>query len=525
MASWERYCKRESIFDLLSSVKNGDLKTVQDRLQKAQKVDSQQFTELLMGTDSLGMNALHHAAWDGHVEIVVELLGYRDIDVNAMTNAGFTALHLASWNNRVEVVEKLVVLPSVDLLARCGQPLSFLSCLQNNIKAQSWLLERNLVEHFPGLMLDFRGPPEKSRFLHPDMYNKRITALHIAALAGHTWIVELFVRKLGKLSSSKAHKALNAIDNKFMTPLHYAVIGGDSSVVAEFLSTSVVRANLEELSENSTPLEMAFILIHRAQDRPDLAHEFNLMISMLLERPDVKGLMENLYSDRQVFVDAANGILVGAALIASISFAGWLQPPLGYQPYYEANYLVAGVAPPDTFPSYAAVKQQFSVQVFWILNSLAFFCAIATILTGAGAVLPCREIIGNDEVEHVRTLLIRTSMVLSFSVFFVLGAFIAAGFASLPPTLNYQWGMIGTSVVGGSVGIICLCYYYRRIFRLFRFRDGVLEGGAKGISRTVPRAVSGGFPRAVSRGFKQKVSFAVHELFDHRSEGAYKYCT
>ncbi|CAM6083948.1 unnamed protein product [Calypogeia fissa] len=61
-------------------------------------------------------------------------------------------------------------------------------------------------------------------------------------------------------------------------------------------------------------------------------------------------------------------------------------------------------------------------------------------------------------------------MVLSLSVCFVLGAFIAAaGFGSLPPSLKYQWGMIVTSGVGGSICILVLYQYYRRLFRLLRF--------------------------------------------------------
>jgi hypothetical protein len=107
---------------------------------------------------------------------------------------------------------------------------------------------------------------------------------------------------------------------------------------------------------------------------------------VLRERPDVTDFLDRLSSDRQGFVDAANALLVGAALIASITFAGWLQPPLGYIADYDFSQPFP--APPQTPESYAAVKNHANVKTFWVLNSLSFFFAIATVLAGADAALP-----------------------------------------------------------------------------------------------------------------------------------------
>jgi hypothetical protein len=85
-------------------------------------------------------------------------------------------------------------------------------------------------------------------------------------------------------------------------------------------------------------------------------------------------------------VDAANALLVGAALIASVTFAGWLQPPLVYIPDY--NFSQPFPAPPQTPESYAAVEQHPNVKEFWVFNSLSFFLAIATVLAGADVALP-----------------------------------------------------------------------------------------------------------------------------------------
>jgi hypothetical protein len=43
--------------------------------------------------------------------------------------------------------------------------------------------------------------------------------------------------------------------------------------------------------------------------------------------PEVEKYVEQLYRDRQVHVDAANAVLVGGALIATVT-ANWLESPL-----------------------------------------------------------------------------------------------------------------------------------------------------------------------------------------------------
>lgn len=175
------------------------------------------------------------------------------------------------------------------------------------------------------------------------------------------------------------------------------------------------------------------------------------------------------YRDRQVYVDAANAILVGAALIASVTFAGFLQPPLGYVTYYTEFF--SDPAPPSTPESFAAVAQYKSVRVFWVFNSLSFFSAIATVLAGAGTVLPAKAIRGTIpmamEVQIVRQWLKFTSVLLAVSIVFVLGAFTAAGSASLPNIAQYQLSIVSTAAIGLGLCFVTLCAFcYRLILSL-----------------------------------------------------------
>ncbi|CAK9203098.1 unnamed protein product [Sphagnum troendelagicum] len=58
------------------------------------------------------------------------------------------------------------------------------------------------------------------------------------------------------------------------------------------------------------------------------------IVKTLLERPEVAKQVERFYRDRQVHVHATSAILVGAALIASVTFARLLQPPVGYSAFF-----------------------------------------------------------------------------------------------------------------------------------------------------------------------------------------------
>ncbi len=107
---------------------------------------------------------------------------------------------------------------------------------------------------------------------------------------------------------------------------------------------------------------------------------------VLLERPEVKDFVNRLYRDRQVLVDAANFLLIGATLIVGVTFASWLQPRLGYIPNYEFSQPFP--APPQTPESYARVKNHAIVKAFWVFNNLFFFYGIAIILADADAALP-----------------------------------------------------------------------------------------------------------------------------------------
>jgi ankyrin repeat protein len=259
---------------------------------------------------------------------------------------------------------------------------------------------------------------------------------------------------------------VNAQDDKKMTPLLYAIDAGNVDMVKVLCQKDKfhrLRAT-EENSAGHTPLQIVVEDNNRSEDPNMKAIE-----KVLLERPEVKDFVDRLYRDRQVFVDAANALLVGAALIASVTFAGWLQPPLGYTPYYDFSQPFP--APPGAYESYAAIKQNPKVKAFWVFNSLSFFFAIATVLAGADAAMPSLDdaFIGRV-VKSVRRALIVASILLVMSVVCVLGAFASGGFAVLPPVLKYDTSMIITVFVGGTVCMIILAKFLWKLAKAMRIR-------------------------------------------------------
>ncbi|KAG6542486.1 hypothetical protein Mapa_016176 [Marchantia paleacea] len=174
------------------------------------------------------------------------------------------------------------------------------------------------------------------------------------------------------------------------SPLHLAVIEGHKEVVKVLVEQreSLLLRMTEEDAFNRTPVELArkskiFYESHAAVDNwKEKFYDLRDIEMMLLADMDVQESIRKLNSERQDYVDAMNAILVGAALIPSVTYAGWLQPPLGLQKLQALN----STSFLSSDPGFAAVEFIF-VRIFVVLNSLSFFFAIVTVVSGAGAVL------------------------------------------------------------------------------------------------------------------------------------------
>ncbi|KAL3702454.1 hypothetical protein R1sor_020476 [Riccia sorocarpa] len=378
-----------------------------------------------------GMTALHCAlelvevelatedcSMEGMMGVVNVLLAHPNIDINIVNENGESPLHVALRRKLGPILLRLfgkhedMVDPCVHLLRSY--------CKEGN-------LDMSIID-----------PVLEKLHASLDRLNLKIDVgkfdtlplTHKAAIVGKEELLSVLVdiQQLGDI---------NAEDGEKRTPLHYATIAGQMKSVKLLLMNPGLRANHEDLY-NKTALQIAF-----ETEQKDIEKQ-------LLEKPEVKDWLDRVYRDRQLYSDAANAILVGAALIAGVTYGGWLQPPLGYTPYYE--FPVSDPAPPDTYQVFAAVKQHVTVRIFWVCNNLSFFLAIAAVLSGAAAVLPMSDVFIAEEVRTLRRYLLVTALLVMFAIIFVLGGFAAAGFASLPPILNLEMNMIISSVIAAYVG-------------------------------------------------------------------------
>jgi hypothetical protein len=220
-----------------------------------------------------------------------------------------------------------------------------------------------------------------------------------------------------------------------LTPLQLASLYGDISVVR----------HLEERLKATVEIDTG---VHTLQIATKMRRDE--IVKVLTDIPEVEKDVKRLYRERQVHVDAANTILVVAALIASVTFAGWLQPPLGYSPFFGSASLDAGAPTPSgMYPSFISVEGHPIMKIFWVFNSLSFFFAISALLVGAtAAVAPKKDISIRKAVQSLRCFLSVAYVYLINSVVFVIGAFISAGFVMLPPIHSYTTVMVVTVVIG-----------------------------------------------------------------------------
>ncbi|KAG0569217.1 hypothetical protein KC19_6G074200 [Ceratodon purpureus] len=412
---------------------------------------------------------LHLGVKNGHIPTVIELLRQRDINCNCEDGTGSTVLDIAEREGHINLVWLLLEHP-VEVRKDPGAEHLYSKQLELAAKER----------HEDIVRLLFQRISDEVAFPDGAQYQYGQHLLHWAADMGYKQLTRLL------LEWGSPHD-VNVRDSLSNTPLHYAAQKGHIDIVRMLLGHSDVDINAENIRKE-TPLHLAARegqyqvvkelslettgrLRATEEDKYDrtalqlaVENRHKDIQKLLLERPDVQEYVNGLYRDRQVYVDAANAILVGSSLIASVTFAAWLQPPLGYAQYVGG---VPGAAQPSgNYEVYADLQQHPSLEVFWIFNTLSFFFSIATVMAGAGGVLPMRERFIKDAVQKVRRALLWTALLLAGSVIFVLGAFATAGYVVLPPIPKYRNDMIITIVLGGSVCAVALGVFLLNLYQL-----------------------------------------------------------
>ncbi|XP_024083009.1 ankyrin repeat and SAM domain-containing protein 1A-like isoform X3 [Cimex lectularius] len=240
--------------ELLEAARNGNLPVVEKILgQRAKR--SGPLASLRRGPganvqDGSGYSALHHAALNGHQEIVELLLTY-EASPNIVDDKGCSPLHLAAWTGNVNIVRLLLChgpsVLNVNLINKDKETALHCSAQYGNTGVVSLLLEHGCdptirnIRHESALDLAAQyGRLETVETLvrtHPELvaaYNVRNTGgllsiphtpLHLASRNGHKGVVEVL------LNSGLAVNVRTASG----TALHEAALCGKLEVVRTLL--------------------------------------------------------------------------------------------------------------------------------------------------------------------------------------------------------------------------------------------------------------------------------------------------
>ncbi|XP_059702703.1 ankyrin repeat and sterile alpha motif domain-containing protein 1B isoform X3 [Haemorhous mexicanus] len=164
-------------------------------------------------TDSSGYTALHHAALNGHKDIVLKLLQY-EASTNVADNKGYFPIHLAAWRGDVDIVK---------ILIHHGPSHSRVNEQNNeNETALHCAAQYGHSEVVAVLLEELTDPTIRN--------NKLETPLDLAALYGRLRVVKMII---------KAYPNLMNCNTRKHTPLHLAARNGHKAVVQVLLEAGM----------------------------------------------------------------------------------------------------------------------------------------------------------------------------------------------------------------------------------------------------------------------------------------------
>lgn len=419
---------------------------------------------------SINLTPLHIAAREGKLEIASLLLNSRVVNTLAVDSRGFTALHFAAAYGHTRVLKLLLEQSGIPVNACDLEGLTPLvhSVIRAHLEVVQSLLEyvRNTIqvpEQMVQLLTKLLAIATRHGVTH------RAVALYLIDC-----IESLLETSLGKFQSTIVHWAAkngnselielilpwrpdeaNAMNEKKQTPLHVAATYGTIETVRSLCRENGWRLRAADVDKSGC------IALNYAFERKGMYEMRNL----LMRRADVKEYMDRVYS---LEINTLNALFVGSALFASVTFMGWLQPPLGFQPDFNTPSKNSA-APPGSFLSFAVVEGNTNVRLFFIFNCLSFMFSLVTIFRGTEALASSRKRLVTGYVpRRMRSSVRQCFWYFVLSTSFIIAAFDQAGRAVIPPGVDFGFLYILIQVVWASWGVWCILSARKHIQRRLR---------------------------------------------------------
>ncbi|KAK5623008.1 hypothetical protein CRENBAI_021157 [Crenichthys baileyi] len=220
-------------------------------------------TPLVLDLEQNGLNALHLAAKEGHVDLVQELLD-RGAAVDSSTKKGNTALHISSLAGQAEVV-KILTKRGADINSQSQNGFTplYMAAQENHLDVVRYLLEKGgnqsiaTEDGFTPLAIALQQGHNQvvSILLENDTKGKvRLPALHIAARKDDTKSAALLLQN-DHNADVQSKMMVNRTTESGFTPLHIAAHYGNVNVATLLLNRGVA---VDFTARNGiTPLHVA----------------------------------------------------------------------------------------------------------------------------------------------------------------------------------------------------------------------------------------------------------------------------
>ncbi|KAL3679541.1 hypothetical protein R1sor_022497 [Riccia sorocarpa] len=163
------------------------------------------------------------------------------------------------------------------------------------------------------------------------------------------------------------------------------------------------------------------------------------------------------------FSAATTAISVTAALVATASYVGPLQPPLGYssEDVDQIAKVQAGILP---------------VRIFFVCNTMAFYLAVAAVVLSLTPSLPMPNESTREELKRIRRSVTWSLIFLIVSLISILSAFASASVVVIPngEKWNHGWLTASPILVTCTICLVVLIFCCIRALRLVRHDNSAL---------------------------------------------------
>ncbi|KAL0697558.1 hypothetical protein Bca4012_053680 [Brassica carinata] len=368
---------------------------------------------------------LHHACDRGDLELTRILLGLDQRLDEAINTNGFSPLHLAVLRGSVVILEEFLD----------KAPLSFHS-LTPSKETVFHLAARN--NHMDAFVFMAESVGINSEILLQQTDENGNTVLHVAAsvACGAPLIRYIIGKKIVDISSK----------NKMGFPACHLLPHNAQDF--ELLSSWLRFDNIEEHDGHSSPLHRVKSLdICGSSDEDEVIRLLRLIgintteiaeIKRSKEREVERG-RESLEYEMQIeaLQNARNTIAIVAVLIASVAYAGGINPP-------------GGVYQDGPWRGKSIVGKTTAFKVFAICNNIALFTALCIVILLV-SIIPYKR-------KPLKRLLVVTHRMMWGSVGFMGAAYVAASWVTIPHYHGTGWLFPAIIAVGGGALMVLLFY-------------------------------------------------------------------